>query len=275
MTTPVSRNNPKIKQIRQLLAHRKDRESTKLFVVEGIHHIGEAFEAQAQVEYLCYAPDLLESEFARRLIQEQERSGTVCVAVDSDTFSSLAGKENPQGIIAVVQQAPCLLSDLSPATFPWAVALVAPQDPGNIGTILRTINAVGASGLLLLDDPTNGQYCADPYHPSAVRASMGTIFWHPLARATFSDFVQWARRYPYKIYGTSAHASLDYRISEQYQPPLILMMGSEREGLSTNQSAVCDVMLKMPMRGRVSSLNLAVATGVMLYSILDKLETAG
>jgi len=271
MTTLTSRNNPKIKKIRQLLAHRKEREAAGLFAVEGIHHVGEAIEAHARIEYLCYAPDLLNSEFALQLIREQEQHEIPCLVVDAATFTNLAGKENPQGIIAVVHQSTQKLSDLSPETFKWGVALLAPQDPGNIGTILRSIDAVGAGGLLLLDDPANGQFCADPYHPSTVRASMGAIFWYPLVWAKFSEFVQWAKYNRYKIYGTSAHANQDYRQVEGFKQPLILLMGSEREGLTPFQSAVCDVMLKIPMRGRVSSLNLAVATGVMLHTMADKL----
>jgi len=176
MTTLISRNNPKIKQVRQLLAHRKERDATGFFAVEGIHHVGEAIEAHARVEYLCYAPDLLTSDFAHQLIHDQEQQGIPCLAVDGETFTSLAMKENPQGIIAIVHQFTRKLIDLTTDTLKWGVALVAPQDPGNIGTILRTIDAVGASGLLLLDDPANDQFCADPYHPSAVRVSIGTIF---------------------------------------------------------------------------------------------------
>ncbi len=271
MTTTVSRNNPKLKQIRQLLAQRKARESTGLFVAEGIHHVGEAIEAHARVEYLCYAPGLLDSEFARRVVHDQELKGTPCLAAEAETFTAIAGKENPQGVLAVVHQATLALADISPATFKWGVALVAPQDPGNIGTILRTIDAVGASGLILLDDPANDRYCADPYHPSSVRASMGSIFWYPLAWANFSDFVTWAKNHRYKIYGTSAHASQDYHHVERFTQPMVLLMGSERDGLSPYQAAVCDTMMSMPMHGRVSSLNLAVATGVMLYTVLEKL----
>ncbi len=254
-----------------MVAQRKEREATGLFAVEGIHHIGEAIEARVPVEYICYAPDLLSSDFALRLIDEQAKIGIPCLAVDSATFHSLAGKENPQGIIAVVHQPRRALGDLIPETFKWGVALVAPQDPGNIGTILRSIDAVGASGLLLLDDPATGQFCADPYHPSAVRASMGAIFWHPLVMAKFSEFVPWAKNQHYKIYGTSAHASQDYQAVERFERPLVLLMGSEREGLTPFQSAVCDVVLGIPMHGRVSSLNLAVATGVMVYTIANKL----
>jgi TrmH family RNA methyltransferase len=272
MMTLVSRNNPKIKQIRLLLAHRKERQATGLFVVEGIHHVGEAFKAKAHVEYVCYAPELLSSEFAQHIVNEQEQKGLTCLAVDRDTFTSLAGKENPQGILAVVHQAWHQLSDLDVRSFSWGVACLAPQDPGNIGAILRTVDAVGASGLLLLDDPTNNQFCADPFHANAVRASMGTIFWYPLVHAAFSEFVSWAKLQRYSIYGTSAHAAQDYHEIERYQQPLILLMGSEREGLTTIQSEACDVVLRIPMRGRVSSLNLAVASGVMLYSIAQKLS---
>jgi RNA methyltransferase, TrmH family len=272
MTTLVSRNNPKIKQIHHLLSQRKQREASGLFVVEGIWHVGEACAAQAGVEYICYAPELLTSDFAKRLIQEQSKLGVACIAVSKDVFASLAIKDNPQGILAVVHRTHLGLEDLSCEDFKLGVALVAPQDPGNIGSILRTVDAVGASGLLLLDDPSNNQFSADPYNPQAVRASMGVIFWYPVIHTTFEKFTEWVRGHGYHIYGTSAHASLDYRSVKQYERPLILLMGSEREGLTPSQSAICELMVRIPMQGRVTSLNLSVATGVMLYSIVNKLQ---
>ena len=272
MTTLTSRNNLKIKQIRQLLGQRKERDASGLFVVEGIRHVGEAIAAQTIVEYICYAPELLTSDFAKQLIREQSQHGISCIAVDAKTFSSMASKENPQGIVAVVQRPHLNLDTCSPKNFTWGVALIAPQDPGNIGTILRTIDAVGASGIILLDDSANKQHSTDPYHPSSVRASMGTIFWIPLISATFSEFLPWVKTHGYKIYGTSAHATQDYRQVVYFEPPFILLMGSEREGLTASQSAECDVMLRIPMQGRVTSLNLAIATGVMLYSIWDKVR---
>jgi TrmH family RNA methyltransferase len=158
------------------------------------------------------------------------------------------------------------LSGLTPRSFPWGVALVEPQDPGNVGTILRTIDAVGASGLILLEDSV------DPYHATAVRASMGVLFWHPVVTASFVEFVGWARNGGYHVYGTSAHAERDYREVELYRRPLILLMGSEREGLLDEQAAICEQLVRLPMTGRVTSLNLAVATGVMLYEVLGSLE---
>lgn len=270
MTNLLSRSNPKIKQLHHLLNQRKYRQSSSLFAVEGIRHVGEACEAHAGVEYILYAPDMLNSEFALTLIDEQAKMGVPAYAVEGEVFTSLASKDNPQGIMAVVRQSRTPLETLAASSFNWGVALVAPQDPGNIGSILRTVDAVGASGLMLLDDPDNQQFSADPYHPSSVRASMGSIFWYPLVSATFSSFAAWVRANGCHVYGTSAHASLDYRQVERFKRPSILLMGSERQGLTAGQSAICEQLLSLPMRGRVTSLNLAIATGVMLYHMLDK-----
>jgi TrmH family RNA methyltransferase len=263
MANLSSRSNPKIKQIRALLQQRKARRASGLFVVEGIRHVGEAVQSGARLETLYYAPEILTSAFAAQLIEQQTARGVPCLAVAADLFASLAEKDNPPGILAVVHQPVLSLEGLNPQRHPWLVALVAPQDPGNIGTILRSIDAVGANGLLLLD------HSADPTHPSAVRASMGSLFWHPVVAVEFAEFAAWAARQGYTIYGTSAHASKDYRQVESYQLPRILLMGSERQGLTSEQSAICHELLSVPMKGHATSLNLAVATGVMLYAMLS------
>lgn len=148
-------------------------------------------------------------------------------------FKSISGRENPQGILAVVEQPTVELQTLNTNNFPWGVALVAPQDPGNIGSIIRTIDAVASSGLILLDGG------ADPYHPNSVRASMGTLFWHPLVSTTFDDFTLWTRQHGFVIYGTSAHAEEDYRDVAHFKRPMILLLGSERDGLTTDQCGIC------------------------------------
>jgi TrmH family RNA methyltransferase len=263
MSLITSRSNPKVKQARALRQH-KARQASGLFLVEGIRHVGEAIEANATIDTIYYAPDLLKSEFGLQMIASQEKAGIPCYALDAEVFASVAEKENPQGILAVVRQRPAHLEQLHPSNFDWGVALVSPQDPGNLGTILRAIDAVGASGLLLLDAGV------DPYHPSAVRASMGTLFWYPVASASFHEFAGWASAHGYHIYGTSTHASLDYRQVKSYARPRILLMGSERDGLSPTQAAVCEQMIRLPMRGRATSLNLGVATGIFLYSMLAR-----
>lgn len=257
----TSRRNPKIKQARAL-RQRKHRHASGLFLLEGIRHVGEAVEAGADFEAIYYAPQLLTSAFAQDLIEAQSTQGVACHAVSEGVFASLAEKENPQGILAVVRQHPTILTRLNPDNFPWGVAVVEPQDPGNVGTILRTINAVGASGLILLGDSV------DPYHPTAVRASMGAIFWHPVVMTSFEAFAGWSDKHDYHVYGTSAHGVQDYR-EVRYQTPLIVLLGSEREGLSQQQAAVCEKVVELPMRGKVTSLNLSVATGILLYEVLN------
>ena len=250
----TSSSNPLVKQARSL-RQRKARQESGLFLIEGIHHVGEALEAKWDVESVLYAPDLLTSNFARDLIA---RLGTKPQPVSAQVMESLADKENPQGIVAIVHQKETHLSDLrSPKT---CVALVSPQDPGNVGTILRTMDAVGTDTLFLLDGGV------DVYHPTAVRSSMGTLFWKLIVHATFDEFTFWARAKKIRIIGTSAHADVDYRTLVP-KTPWVLMLGNEQKGLSQAQTKVCDVTVSLPMKGRVSSLNLSVAAGVLLYSL--------
>jgi len=263
MTIISSRSNPKIKQIRAL-RQRKNRQDSGLFFVEGIRHVGEAAEAGARLDSIFYAPELLTSAFALSLIEQQSSQGVPCYPTTAQVFDSIADRENPQGILALVEQSSLSLDDITAQNFPWGVALVEPQDPGNVGTILRTIDAVGASGLLLLDSSV------DPYYPSAVRASMGTLFWLPIIQTGFNEFIHWALRENYQIYGTSAHDSTNISEITAYQYPAILLMGSEREGLKPAQRDACQWLIRLPMRGRATSLNLAVATGVLLYDMLAK-----
>jgi RNA methyltransferase, TrmH family len=257
-----SHTNPIVKQIR-ILRQRKGRDETGLFLVEGIHHVGEAVEAGWGIETLLYAPDQLTSDFAVRLVEGQSQHGVRCVALTAELFRSITDKDNPQGILAVIRHRHMGLNDLLPKQIHFGTALVSPQDPGNVGTILRNLDGAGGDGLFLLDGGV------DPYHPSSVRASMGTIFWKYFVQDSFEEFVKWARENGYQLVGSSAHAKMDYRAFKRGNQPLILVLGSEQKGLSQEQMATCDVTLSLPMKGRVSSLNLAVAAGVLMYSIFD------
>jgi TrmH family RNA methyltransferase len=264
-TLITSHSNPKVKQARAL-RQRKQRDASGLFLAEGLFHIGEALAARAAIDALFYAPDLIESDFARQLIDRARAAEIACYETSADILASLAEKENPQGVIAVVREQHVTLADLTPQNFPWGVAIVSPQDPGNVGTILRTIDAVGASGLILLDS------AVDPYHPTAVRASLGSIFWYPIVSTSFSEWSHWAQQQGYHIYGTSSTGSVDYKQVIAYEQPMFVLLGSERQGLSPEQAAICDQLVRLPMRGHASSLNLAVAAGVILYAVLEKLR---
>ena len=255
----TSPSNPLIKQARSL-RQRKGRAETGLFLVEGIHHVGEAVEAGWDIQSVLYAPDQLTSDFARDLIARLETKKIRTQAISAQVMDSLAEKDNPQGLLALVTQQAQALSGLHAADVSTAVALVSPQDPGNVGSILRTMDAVGVDALFLLDGGV------DVYHPSVVRASMGAIFWKPIVHASFDEFTKWTHKAGIKLIGTSAHATSDYRAA-QISPPWILVLGSEQKGLSAAQIESCDLTLSIPMRGRASSLNLSVAAGVLLYAL--------
>lgn len=262
MEKPIitSLSNPLIKHARAL-HHKKARLESGTFLVEGIHHVGEAVEAGWEIESILYAPELLTSTFARDLIT---RLSTKPQPVSTAVMESVAGKDNPQGILAIVRQKQTRLDELTLSAAPgaqtirWAAALVSPQDPGNVGTILRTLDAVGADVLFLLDGGV------ELYHPTVIRSSMGTIFWKPVVQTSFEKFVTWAREEKYQLIGTSAHGDVDYQTLVP-QTPWILVLGNEQKGLSTAQTNACDVAVSLPMKGRVSSLNLSVAAGVLLY----------
>lgn len=256
MTKPLiaSLSNPLVKQARAL-RQKKARRTNGTFLVEGIHHVGEAVESGWEIEALIYAPDLLKSDFAANLVS---RLGDRGQPVSPAVMDSLADKDNPQGILAIVRPRETTISSLqSPKA---SVALVSPQDPGNVGTILRTIAAVGADALFLLDGGV------ELYHPAVVRASMGALFWTPVVQTSFAEFSAWARKENCQVIGSSARGDVDARTLVP-KTPWVLLLGSEQKGLSAEQLNACDVTVSVPMQGRVSSLNLAVAAGVLLYQL--------
>ncbi|MGE5373722.1 MAG: TrmH family RNA methyltransferase [Bacteroidota bacterium] len=263
----TSLGNPLIKQARTLHL-KKGRLESGLFLVEGIHHIGEAVSAGWEVETILYTPELLTSEFARELVS---RPALNPQAVSSQVMGSLADKDNPQGILAILRQRKLDFGNLDLFTSAQCVALVSPQDPGNVGTILRTMDAVGAEALFLLDTPDGGRGSVELYHPTVIRSSMGTLFWKPVIQASFPQFVAWARRGNYQLIGTSAHGDVGY---QTFVPalPWVLVLGNEQKGLSDEQTRACDVTVSLPMKGRVSSLNLAVAAGILLYQYSNLAE---
>jgi TrmH family RNA methyltransferase len=258
----TSRANSKIKQFRKL-NDRKERQQTGLFTIEGLRIVAEAVEQKAEMEMLLVSPDLLVSEFGQELAEMVRQSGVEVVEVSDDVFHSLSLKDGPQGMAAVVRQHWLELDAVRLTRGENWTALESIQNPGNLGTIMRTQDAVGAPGLILLDHST------DPYDPAAMRGSMGAIFTQKLVRASFAEFADWKRQRGYPVVGTSDEAAMDFQ-DVVYPDPVLLLMGSERQGLDAAQMAVCDEMVRIPMVGQNDSLNLAVATGVMLYEIFNQ-----
>lgn len=263
----TSLQNPRIKAIRAL-SQRKRRQETGLFFAEGIRLVGEAVQTGADVETLVVAPELLRSDFGWDAVRRAREEGTEILDVGADVFRSLSGKDGPAGIGVVARQRWSALDDAASAgTLGWVV-LEDVDNPGNLGSILRTCEATGASGVILLGDTV------DPYDPASVRGSMGAIFSQQVIRSSLEALIQWKRESGIPMIGTSDAALSDYR-SATYAPPLLLCLGGEQHGLSTEAMEACDTVVRIPMAGRADSLNLAVAAGVMLYEVMSQVRDAG
>jgi RNA methyltransferase, TrmH family len=258
----TSHSNPAIKTIRGL-RDKKARAESGLFLIEGIRIVTEALEEGGRVQTLIYAPELLISDFGKNLIFEQLNLGMDLLEVSEDVFKSISNKDGPQGLAAVVRQDWTDLATVQLTKDDLWVALDSVADPGNLGTILRTVDAVGGNGVFLLD------HCTDPYDATAIRASMGALFTNRFVKASFEDFSAWAGENGYRIVGTSDKGDTDYQEID-YPDPMILLMGSERQGLSQPGVSLCEKMVRIPMAGSSDSLNLAVATGVVLYEIFNQ-----
>jgi len=253
-------SNPLVKRVRNLRDKRHRREEG-LFLAEGLRILAEAEEAGILPLWLFYAADSARHPLVQRLAARVEAGGGEAIETSRDILHKLSGKENPQVVLGVYRQFATDLArlDRSKADI-WLVAQ-ALRDPGNLGTMLRTGDAVGAGGLILIDD------CVDPFSVEAVRASMGALFTVPLAVARWPDFLAWLRDGDGELVGTSLVASEDYR-KPVYRAPTFLLIGNEAQGLPADYAAACDVRVKIPMLGKADSLNAAVACAVMAYEVL-------
>ncbi|HEX3724181.1 MAG TPA: RNA methyltransferase [Nitrolancea sp.] len=257
-----SKNNAHIKNIRKLRT-RGERDQYGLFFVEGIRQVSEAIQTGIEIEELVIAPELLTSEFALDLVERELARGTDGLLVAADVFQSISEREHAHGLGAVMRQRWEPLDDIKPSSDTLWIGLDTVADPGNLGSILRTSDAVGGTGVILIGRTT------DPYDPNAVRASMGAIFSQRLVRTTTNGLIAWTKQHHPQVIGTSPAAADDYQ-SAEYQAPILLLMGSERHGLPDELLQICDPLVKLPMEGRSDSLNLSVATGVMLYEIFNQ-----
>jgi TrmH family RNA methyltransferase len=254
----TSLTNPTVKAVRALHL-RKEREASGLFLAEGLKLIGEALEIGHTPQILLYGPEARALPFLTRVAAATAEAGGEVIEVTRDILEKVSRRENPQMVVAVFAQRFGDLAALDPGAADCWVALQAVRDPGNLGTIVRTADAAGCGGVILVGD------CCDPYSVEAVRATMGSIFAVPLFKASAPDFIAWRAAWPGSVVGTLLSASVDHRAAD-YRRPTLILMGNEQAGLPPDLAAACDVNVKIPMRGRADSLNLAVATGIMIYA---------
>lgn len=257
LETISSASNPLIKSLKSL-ERKKGRAETGLFLAEGARLIGQGLANSWKADSLVVAASMADRPHLAELVRLAEAAGTRVVLAADKLMSRITHKDNAQSVIAAFHQRHLTLEALPQDPAGLFVALYEVRDPGNLGTILRTADCAGISGVILVET------CCDPYSFEAVRASMGSIFDMPFAAASFDQFNGWRRDLGLtmsaaSVNGTARHDHTDFTAGS------VIIMGNEQAGLPPAAEAACDTLCLIPMRGGADSLNLAQATAIMTY----------
>jgi TrmH family RNA methyltransferase len=252
-------SNETVKRLRSL-RDKKGRRAEGLFLAEGLRILTEARDSGRLPEIVAFSAEGAKHPLAAEIIAATEAGGGDAIETTPDILAKMSGKDNPQMLLGAYRVPDTGLERIDRSSAPLWIVAQALRDPGNIGTILRTSDAVGAGGLILIDDS------ADPFSVEAVRASMGAIFTQAVATARWPEFVSWLRSGEAQLVGTSLKATQDY-LEAEYRRPCFLLIGNEQQGLPADYEAECDALVKIPMAGRADSLNAAMAAAVMAFAI--------
>jgi RNA methyltransferase, TrmH family len=258
-------SNPLIKRLRSL-HDKKHRQAEGLFLAEGMRIIAEAVDAGRAPKVLVLTAESRSHPLARSLEQATLAAGGEVIETTDEILNKLSRKDNPQNLIAAFEPQLGTLDRLDRATAGLWLVLHEIRDPGNLGTILRTADAVGAGGVILLDQ------CCDPFSVEAVRATMGALFTVPLVTATTKSFLNWLRKGPGLLVAATLNEATDYQ-RVRYERPTFLLMGTEQAGLPIDLEQASDERVRIPMRGKADSLNVAVATAVLAYEVFNQQRT--
>lgn len=260
-------SNPLIKRVRAL-RDKKHRRREGLFLAEGLRILTEAREAGVLPEMLFFAPAGADHPLTRALCAATKQAGGDLILTSPDILSKISGKDNAQTVVGVYRDLTTDLAALDRAGSDiWIVAQCL-RDPGNLGTMLRTGDAVGAGGLILIDE------CVDPFSVESVRASMGALFTQTIVQCRWAAFLDWLRAGQGQLVGTSLRTEIDYQ-EVRYAAPTFLLIGNEAQGLPADYEQACDLLVKIPMLGKADSLNAAIATAVIAYEVRNQRRTRG
>jgi TrmH family RNA methyltransferase len=254
----TSLSNPVIKDIRAL-SMKKHRDETGTFLAEGLKLVIDAIDLGWAIRTLIYAKNQRGKEQVEKIAALTVARGGLVLEVSEKVLTAITRRDNPQAVIAVFDQKLAPLADVSPTNDDTWIALDRVRDPGNLGTIIRTADAAGASGVILIGETV------DPFSMETVRATMGSVFAVPLVRATEAEFLNWSKKSSVMVVGSHLKGSVDYRTISYADQPVVLLMGNEQQGLPDTLAKACSKLARIPQTGRADSLNLAIATGVMLF----------
>ena len=250
--------NPIIKDIKAL-SMKKNREESGTFMAEGLKLVIDALEMGWRIETLMYSKSAKDKPLVEKVAAKTVSSGGQVLEVSEKVLSSVTRRDNPQMVVGIFHARWKPLKDIRPQPNETWLALDRVRDPGNLGTIIRTADAAGASGVILVGDTT------DPFALETVRATMGSVFSLPVTRTSLADFIKWQKTSGTMMVATHLKGAVDYRTPDYRARPVILLMGNEQAGLPEELADAADIRVRIPQQGRADSLNLAVATGVMLF----------
>lgn len=256
----TSLQNPKIKEVVHL-RERSERDKTGQFIIEGYRELLRATDAGWKIDMLFICPDLFLGTNEPALINRLEEKGTQLFSCAQKVFEKMSYRDRPDGLIALATQQKTHLQDLKFKKAPFLVVAEAIEKPGNLGTILRSSDAVGVDGLIVCDR------CTDIYNPNVVRASVGTLFTVPTVEAKGAETLEWLKQKGILILAATPHAEKEFTQVDLTQP-IAIAVGTEQLGLSERWMNQSDIQVRIPMRGVADSLNVAMATTLLLYEVL-------
>ncbi|MGD1921733.1 MAG: TrmH family RNA methyltransferase [Pleurocapsa sp.] len=253
-------------QVTQLQSSRYFRDKSSLFYIEGVRNFIQVVESSFKIATILYSEKLLIVPPARQLIRKLRRIGIKTIKLTPEEFRKISHTQKASGVAAIVHQRWTKLHQVSPQKGLCWTALEKVRSPGNLGTLIRSSEAIGGNGFILIGKNI------DPYAPNVIRATMGALFHQQIIRTTHNSLAHWIRRHNCQVVGASPEGIIDFH-HFRYPSSTILFLGEERKGLSKNQQDLCHHILRIPMVGKSDSLNLGVAGSLLLYEVY-KFKTA-
>ena len=255
----LSNNNPRVKYLHRL-GSRRFREREGMFLVEGVRFVEEAFASSFHLEMLAYSGKAMENDRCLDLLEDAAVRGVPCFEVEQRLFNELAETVTPQGIVAVARRRWERLIDIKKTAGSWLLVVAdGIQDPGNLGTIVRSADAAGADGVILLEGT------ADIFNPKTLRATMGSVFHIPIIQdVTFPEIREFLRAEGIKLIAAvprKGQAVYDCSMTGD----CAILTGGEAAGPQSETLLAAAEYVHIPMPGQAESLNVAVSAGILLF----------
>lgn len=255
----TSLQNPKIKQVIRL-RNRRERDETGKFLIEGYREILRAVENHLPIEQLFFCPEFFLGVNENTLIDMVKQAEIF--SCTKQVFEKISYRDRPDGLLAISPQNHLSLAQLQITDKPPLLIIAeAIEKPGNLGTILRCSDAVGADALIVCDA------CTDIYNPNVVRASVGTLFTVPVIEASSEETIAWLHKHQIHILAATPHTDLEYT-SVDLRKPIAIVLGTEQYGLSDQWMSQANMKVRIPMLGTADSLNVAMAATILLFEAL-------